>query len=268
MEKLKVPFCAVAFVGLLSPFMSAANVNLYDFAVSSSTGIKADWQDVSATDPTTLAGMSSTMVCCGDTGGSTPGIGALKYTFTGAPGSYTVTMYFDYDVSTPNFNEYGKINNAGSVPGGISYQIFNANSTTGNIVLYGATGVAGGETLGTANNTNGAPGTTDNFLGTCTAAGCNVDVGMALTYTFTLGANEEAILSANSFLTDQGGFSLQTIHPVDANNTTASSVFLNGSLLVQPTSMSTKPEPATWALMGAALTVFGLARARRKSRIG
>jgi len=252
----------VAILCSLTPVVRASNIDLYDFAVSTSTGISGDWQDVSTTDPTMISGLSSTMKCCGDpSGGTTPGLGALSYKFSGAPGTYTVSLYFDYDVSTPNFNEYGIINNAGSAQSGMSYEIFNANSTKSNIVLFGAIGTPGGETFGAANDTNGVPGTTDNFLGTCVGAGCNADVGVALTYNFTLGPMQYAILYADSSTTDPGGFSLETIHPIDANNSSAASVYLTGSYTI-----SGGPEPATWTLLGGGLALLGIVQFRRSRK--
>ena len=264
---------AVAFVANV-PAARAGNIDLYDFALNTSTGVSGDWQDVSTSDPTLIIDSSSTIhndtLCCGDaSGGTTPGLGTVNYTFTGAPGNYTVSLYFDYDVSTPGFNEYGTINNGGSAQSGISYEIFNANSKSSNIVLYGATGTPGGETYGNANNTNGVPGTTDNFLNTCTAgAVCNADVGMALTYSFTLGANQSAVLTALASTSNPGGFSLETTHPVDANNTSASNVFLTGSYTINNgVVVGNTPEPSTWVLLGTAIMLFGAIGARRKVHV-
>ena len=273
MRKPRLLLSAAVVLSLLGPVARASTIDLYDFAVSTSTGVSGDWQDVSTTNPLAIVNSSSasiptTMVCCGDaSGGTTPGLGAVNYTFTGTPGvHYTVTMYFDYDVAIPNFNEYGKVNNPGSAQSGISYEIFNANSTSGNIVLYGATGVAGSEKYGTSNGTNGVLGTTDNFLNNCTAASCNADVGMALTYSFTLGANQYAVLTADASTSiDPSEFSLETIHPVDANNSTQQSVFLTGSYVLDTSGHAT-PEPASWALLGTALLLFGAARVRGARR--
>ncbi len=234
----------------------AGTVDLFDFALNTSTNISGDWADLGAADPTLLLNATSSIYnstnCCNDPGGSTPGLGALSYNFLGAPGSYTVSMYFDFDAANPNFNEYGTVLGAAAAQAGITYEIFNANSKTSNIVLYGATGISDTEVYGNADNTNHVPGTTDNFLNNCVvAAVCNADVGMALTYSFTLATGEYAVLSAVASTTDPGGFRLETTHPVDANNSVASNIFLTGSYSIDsnpppPPPPPGTPEPSTW----------------------
>jgi hypothetical protein len=270
--RLAAGLSAAAFFICTAPEAHASLIDLYDFALSTNTGISGDWQDLSTADPTLIIDSSSSIYndtnCCGLTDGTTTGLGTVNYTFTGGPGSYKVSMYFDFDVSTPFFNEYGTVNNAGAAQTGISYQIFNANTTSSNIVLFGPAGTPGGETYGLANNTNNVPGTTDNFLNTCTASNCNADVGMALTYSFTLGAGQEAVLSAIASTANPGGFSLETTHPVDADNNSASSVYLTGSYTVVPIPTSGAPEPSTWVLLGPALALIGMHRGfKRKARM-
>ncbi len=273
MKQLTVLLSAAAILSVFGPLARAGNIDLYDFAVSTSTGISGDWQDLSTNDPTLIIDPTSTIYndtqCCGDgTSGTTTGLGTVNYTFSPGAGSYTVSMYFDYDVSIPAFNEFGTINNAGSAQTGVAGEIFNSSLATGNIVLFGACGTPGCETYGAANGMNNVPGTTDNFLNDCSATdgSCNADVAMVLTYSFTLGADQYAVLTALASTTDPGGFSLQTTHPVDANNTAASSVYLTGSYAIDTVSTST-PEPSSWILMGTALALCGLRGVRRKDRV-
>jgi hypothetical protein len=255
------------FLGAFAPEAHASNIDLYDIALSVVGGTSGDWEDLAANNPLTIPGVSTNMACCGDaSGGTTPGLGTLTYTFIGAPGSYTVSLYTDFDASTPFYNEYGTINNAGSAQTGITGEIFNADSNTSNVQLFSVTGVALGEVYGLANNTNQVPvgGSNDPF-GTCTTAPCNGDVGMALTYTFTLGANQEAIVTATASTTNPGGFSLEDTHPIDGSNVTATNVYLTGSDVVLSTiGGSSTPEPSTWVLLGSAFALLAVYRTRRQ----
>src|ERR1035441_7663951 len=102
------------FLGALAPVAHARNIDLYDVSLAVVGGTSGDWQDLGANNPLTIAGVSTTMACCGDfSDGTTPGLGRFTYTVTGA-GHYIVSLYLDYDVSTPFYNEYGTINNTGS----------------------------------------------------------------------------------------------------------------------------------------------------------
>jgi hypothetical protein len=273
MRNATIPICVALLLALAAPRAHADTTDLYDLALSTSTGITADWEDGAANNP--LSYVSTTMVCCGDgTGGTTPGLGTLSYTFNPGPSTptaYTVSLYFDYDVSTPFFNEYGAINNAGSAQSGISYEIFNGDTTSSNIVLFGACGTAGCEVYGNADDLNNVPGTTSNYLASCTGADCNADVAMALTYSFTLDPGQQAVLSAASSLTNPGGFSLETLHPVDPDNSSASQLYLTGSYTIGPVGGAPPPpppipEPSTWVLLGTAFAFVAVRGARRKAR--
>jgi hypothetical protein len=268
MSILRILLGSAALLSAFSPLMRASSTDLYDFAVNVTgpTSVSGDWQDLSANDPTALPGMNmGSVVCCGDaSGGTTPGLGTLTYTFDpSTPGTYTVSLYFDYDAAIPDYNEYGIVN--GSAPSGIGYEIFNANDSSGDIVLFGANGDAGGEVYGTPNGVNEVPGTTDNYLNTCGGPSCNADVGLALSYTFTLAAGEEEVLTALASTTNPGGFSIEDVHPVDAGNGSETDVFLTGSEATQPVGVSTVPEPASGFFLGAAmLALAGAVAVRRK----
>jgi hypothetical protein len=262
---LKMLLCSGAVLSLFSPLVRADSIDLYDFAisVSGSANVSADWQDLSSPDPTAFPLESFGLACCGDaSGGTTPGLGTISWTIVGA-GTYTVNMYFDYDAAVPDFNEFGVVN--GSAPSGVGYEIFNANSTSSDIQLFGATGTPGAEVYGTPNNTNEVPGTGSNFLADCTTAGCNADVGLALSYTFTIGADQKEVLTAIASTTNPGGFSIEDVHPVDSNNAAETDVFLTGSEVTEAIGTSPTPEPASGLLLGAAmLALVGAARLRRK----
>jgi len=280
MRQSAILFSAVAVLTAFSSIARAGTLDLYDVAVSTSNGISGDWQDLATADPFSIFDPSSTITeipgqpgsCCGDgSGGTTPGIGTINYTFNpGAAGTYNVSIYADYDVAVPNYNEYGVINNAGGAQAGVVGEIFNANVSPNDIALYGATGTPGGETYGLADGLNEVPGTTSNFNNDCApipsgtvSSSCNADAGMALTYSFTLGADQYAVISATSSTTDPGGFSLETIHPIDGNNASVSQVYLTGSYVID-TVTSGVPEPSTWLLMCTALALLVAGGARRR----
>jgi hypothetical protein len=264
----------------LAPKARAGNIDLYDFAISSNGTVTGDWQDLATSDPTLIIDNTSSIYndtnCCGDaSGGTTTGLGTVNYTFTGgAIGTYDVSLYYDFDVSTPYFNEYGLINGAGSAESGVVGEIFNASSTSGNIVLFPACGTANCEVYGSTNGTNSVPGTTSNYFANCVAnnpgspGACNADVGMALTFTFTTTAvDQNVLISAVSSTTNPGGFSLETIHPADSNNAAASQVYLTGTYTLEssgpPPPPPGTPEPSTWILAGCALIGLGVVRRSR-----
>jgi hypothetical protein len=279
---------AAVFFIAIAPIARASSIDLYDFALSTSTGISGDWQDTgSAADPLAIIDPTSTLTaglagepagavnCCGDaSGGTTPGLATVNYTFTaGAAGNYTVSVYYNFDTSTPYFNEYGAINNAGSAEAGVTGEIVNADNAANNVVLFGTCGTPGCETYGTANGVNQVPGTTSNYFANCTAtaanpATCNSDVEFALTFNFTTAvANEQVLINAVSSTANPGGFSLEDIHPVDQNNAAASQVYLTGTYTLEGAGgpgPSGTPEPSTWVLFGGALAVFGAVRGVRR----
>jgi hypothetical protein len=87
MRQLTVVLSTAAVLSVFGPAARAGNIDLYDFAISTSTGISGDWQDISTTDPTLIVDPTSTIyndtLCCGDgVGGTTPGLGTVNYTFS------------------------------------------------------------------------------------------------------------------------------------------------------------------------------------------
>ncbi len=259
----------VAVFLTLSPKAKADTIDLYDFAINVNGTVTGDWQDLATTDPTTVINAGSSISndtnCCGLPDGTAEGLGTVNYTFTGgAVGTYNVSLYYDYDVNTPYFNEYGAINNVGSAQSGVVGEIVNGSLGTNNIVLFPVCATANCEVYGTANGTNQVPGQTSNFFANCGIAfqnpageqssegpsACNSDVQMALTFTFTTTfAGQQVAISALSGTSDPGGFSLETIHPVDTNNLSASQVYLSGSYSMQspPPPPSGVPEPGDMA---------------------
>ncbi|HXJ96097.1 MAG TPA: hypothetical protein VMT20_24930 [Terriglobia bacterium] len=200
-----------------------------------------------------------------NTGGfnQTTGLGSLTLTFNPGPGTYYVTSYFDLELGVPYFNEYGSV--TGSPAAGQSWQIDDP--------IYGTIFAnAQGNTL---DNTNHIPGTVDNFLGGCSSvyapscANSNDDVSWAMGFAFTLGANEEEVitllLSQNA---PSNGFYLGQVHPVDPNNAAAVNAYFSSNAVTQPIGTQT-PEPGTWMLLitGLCLLVLPMLRSKLRSRL-
>lgn len=185
----------------------------------------------------------------------------------GAAGTYSIGAWIWDWASIPSYNEYGTVN--GSAAAGQSWQIdipdYESDSNhTGTIIAN--------TKAGTLDNTNHIPGISDDYLLECTTgSNCNDDTSMAMGFKFTLKAGQTEIITLNLGSTNPGGFSLEQIHPVDGNNTTASDLFLSGiaTLCTTPSCAVTPtiPEPASWSLavLGLGAVLFGLRRRFSKS---
>ncbi|HEV2423869.1 MAG TPA: hypothetical protein VGZ29_03470 [Terriglobia bacterium] len=184
------------------------------------------------------------------------GLGKLVLTFNPGPGTYYVDAYFDLELGVPFFNEYGSL--SGSPAAGQSWQIDDP--------IYGT--IYGNTQGNTLDSTNHIPGTVDNFLGVCSGSDCNGDVSWAMGFAFTLGAQQEEVITLDVLQTaPNGGFYLQQVHPVDPNNASEVDAYFSGTAVTQPVN-SGVPEPGTWGLLatGALLLLFvGL---RSKMRLG
>lgn len=220
---------------------------------------------------------------CSSTGGfaAVPGLvstfnnstgqGTLILTYKpGAAGTYNVTTWIFDQVSTPGYNEYGAVN--GSAAAGQSWQIdipdYDSDSNhTGTIIANSM--------AGKLDDTNHMPGNSDDYLLECTTgSNCNDDTSLAMGFKFTLTAAQTEIITLTIGTSNPGGFNLEQIHPVDANNTSASDLFLSGSAALCTTGNCkvtppppSSPEPATWSLaaLGLAAAAFGLRRRFAKS---
>lgn len=184
--------------------------------------------------------------------GGTITITVLGSACTSSCGENVDVWIFD-PASVPFYNEYGGV--TGTASSGETYQVdipdyLSDLNITGTIIAN-----TSADTLDGSNN---VPGTVDNYLGTCSGATCNDAVSMALGFDFTNpgAGNEEVItLEVNSTGCTEGGICLETVQPVDPNNSTSSVVYFDGSAVVEAVSPvgPTVPEPSSLLMLGSSL---------------
>ena len=186
------------------------------------------------------------------------GLGTLTFTLNpGAAGTYFFDTMFDIDInSAVFFNEYGTA--VGTPGAGFSWEIGDYGSTTPPDVFDDTES----NSLG---NVNLLPGQTDNFNGSCVGPTCNSDAAMAQGVSFTLGANEEEIITMTLSTTlPTSDFYLDQTHPIDAADKNQQDVYFTMAATTQSTG-SPVPEPATWMMLATGMGA-GLAGLRNKFR--
>jgi len=218
-----------ALLGLLVLCFAAAPIALAD-----STSLQSVLFNVNGTQFTDYSAVGMNV------GGfdQTTGLGTITFTYNPGPGTYSVDVFFDHQLSLPFFNEYGTVN--GALAAGQTYEI--GASFASSIYTDVQTG-------GALPNTNTLPGTLPNFDTLCVGAACNGDLAMAMGFAFTLGANQQELITLAVSHTDPGGFTLQGIHPQDAANATPVNIFFNGSAVTQPINVAPVPEPTSLILL-------------------
>jgi hypothetical protein len=237
---------------LLCMVLPHASAGVIQDVALNNNGAYADGVDI------TIAPFSSTI-------NPTTGLGAITFTGNpGAPGSYFAVVGIDYEVvDAVWWNEYGGA--SGTPAAGQSWQI-DANIADGNFTPTLWSNIQ----ANTLDNTNHVPGTTDNATLSCGAntpgqpvdPTCNTDVAFAMGFAYTLGANQEAVITFN--ITDSAptsGFYLSQTHPVDIFDQTAQTIYLAASVSIQ--GIGPSPEPASLLLVGSA-ALIGFVVSRRK----
>jgi hypothetical protein len=259
MQRVAFALLVAAVLGLLP--LAHADIMLQDFAVNIN-GTSYDYNNLSQPDPTTLPGMDATGFNSYTSGNdSGTGLGSLVYTFDPhAAGSYFVNFYFDYGVSAPFYNEYGTQNGTAGAGDPTSWEIFQLNPSVGGVQFWnGSTQII----PNTLDDTDHVPVGNTNFLNNCVVTPCNADVGMALGFSFSLAADQYAVITVDASTTNPGGFNLQQTHPVDDANPTATNLYLSGSYGIHST-VSTIPEPGFLPMLVLALVAFAGMRLRRR----
>ena len=183
----------------------------------------------------------------------TTGIGTLTYVFNpGAPGVYNFTAFFDNQLSTVKYNEFGAVTGAPAL--GQSWEIGDSYAST----LYSDV------SAGILTNSNMLPGQTSNYLLNCTEpTSCNGDVALAMGFHFVLGAGQEALITLTfSTSAPGGGFYLTQTHPIDPLNNSASSIYFSGSEKTQQIIVGA-PEPGSLLLVCLALAGLCLIKGRK-----
>jgi hypothetical protein len=204
-----------------------------------------------------VPGVSST-INEANPGGS--GLGTATVTFNpGAPGTYNVDLLlFEELLDADGDNEYGTT--GGSVAAnqpGLSWQIDVPDYDFLGDPNPDATGTIGANTA--ANTLSGA----DDVPGPCPA--CDL-TAMALGLSFTLGANQEEILSfTTSSTAPTSGFYLEQINPTDGINTGAPiDLFYTATATTESTIAGPVPEPGSVILLA---TMAGILLWAFRSRI-
>ena len=191
------------------------------------------------------------------------GLGTLVLSFSPGPaGSYGVAAFFNHDLDTPFYDEYGGA--AGTPGAGQAWQIDEPGYGDSNRI-----GTIYSNLLSLSfDNTNYIPGALSNLSNDCGANGgsaveasCNNDVSLGMGFTFALAANEQAVIAWTvSESAPTSGFYLWQAAPRESLR----SIFLTSSLSI---SSEVPPQPVpepggTLILTAPALLGLALARTR------
>jgi hypothetical protein len=197
-----------------------------------------------------VPGTSSTINEAGGPGGGASGLGTATITFNpGAAGSYNVNLWlFEELLDADADNEFGMTGGTATAnQAGLSWQIDVPDYDSGGDPNPDALGTIGANTAkNTLNDINSVPGPS-------ACAACTDFVSMALGFDFSLGADEEEVLTFKTTSSaPASGFYLEQINPTDGINSTPIDLFYTATAITQSTStgpVGPTPEPGSVILL-------------------
>jgi hypothetical protein len=188
------------------------------------------------------------------------GLGTITFTDTNVGPDY-FNAWWDEEVGVTYYNEYGST--SGTPTSGESWEIGDSYAST----------IYDDAMAGALLNSNLLPGTTSNYLNTCSGASCNGDASTALGYVYDVSSgNEEVVTLSVSQTAPSSGFYLFQTNPQEDCNAqgadcSTGDVYFSLSAEQQAVGSGppppTVPEPGTWVLMLSGLSILAWRMRRR-----
>jgi len=246
---------APAIFADITDYMLNVNGTIYCDSGSFATGCGTE------TPLGSIPGTSSTL----DTSYLGTGLGTVTVTFNpGAGGPYNVNLWLFENLSTPAYNEYGATGGTATADqAGLGWQIDVPDyDYAGELAPTDAGTIIANTVASSLADLNNVPGQTTDYLLDCSGPTCNDYVSTALGFNFSLGANQQEVVSFNvSTTAPTSGFYLEQIHPVDGSNPTETDYFFTGTATTEPVTGAV-PEPASLFLLATAGILLWAFRSR------